>query len=248
MTLVYVIEDDTDQRRFLSSCLQQAGYSALEIGEPHAFFKKLNEIEPGIVLLDWNLPQIDGLTILRDLRKIFKQQMPVMMLSSRSAEEDIIIALNAGADDYIVKPVSPPVLLARLRALQRRTGARDEPRTTLSLGPFRLDYSAQSVMINQRSIALSGKEFDVLWKLIDAHDRFVSKTELTAAVWGNTETVSSHTLAQHMHSIRNKCSLAVVGFRIASVYGAGYRLESPRALSNSATDDGKPEDALELLP
>ena len=171
------------------------------------------------------LPEISGLQVLNRVRELLGHSTPVMMLTCMDSESMIVDALSAGADDFLVKPMSAAVLRARLEAHARRLRPVAAPVKALELGPYRLDFQTQSAHVAGERVVLTPKEFDVAWVLMNNPNRFISKAELVATIWGRLDNAAAHTIAQHMHALRKKLRMRNYGARICAVYGQGYRFE-----------------------
>jgi DNA-binding response OmpR family regulator len=227
----YLLEDDPAHAAHVIDSLASTDMEVLHFSRAGAFFDALAEATPHLIVLDWMLPDLDGYQVLRRVRERLGLRVPVVMLTSVDSEELVVGALEAGADDFLTKPVSRSVLRARLQAIVRRVAQLPTAyQGSLSFGSFRLDYAGQSVTVvdaPEERFALTPREFDLAWVLMNNPDRFMARSELLAAVWGKASDVAAHTLAQHVHAIRKKLGLARRNIRLVAVYGSGYRLESP---------------------
>lgn len=227
----YLLEDDPIHAAHLIDCLSGTEIEAEHFSKVGDFFEALNRSTPQLIVLDWMLPGLTGLQVLKRVRERFGLRIPIVMLTSVDSEELIVEALEAGADDFLTKPVARPVLRARLIALARRIAQVPAlHQESLSFGGFRLHYAGQSVIdvdAPDERFALTPREFDLVWLLMKNPDRFIPRAELLAAVWGKNHDVAAHTLAQHVHAVRKKLGLASRRIRLAAVYGSGYRIESP---------------------
>jgi DNA-binding response OmpR family regulator len=227
----FLLEDDPQHAAHLIDCLAATDIEISHFSTASAFFKGLAEATPQMIVLDWWLPDLNGFEVLRKVREHFGLRVPIVMLTSVDSEDLIVSALEAGADDFLTKPVARTILRARLQALARRIS--QVPviyRGRLTFGSFRLDYAGQSVVdvdAPEERFVLTPREFDLIWLLMNNPDRFIPRAELLAAVWGKASEVATHTLAQHVHAVRKKLGLARRGIRLVAVYGCGYRLELP---------------------
>ena len=224
----FLLEDDPVQAAHLVASLAPTSIDVHHFGRAGAFLEALATARPELIVLDWMLPDLSGYQVLLRVRERFGYAAQVVMLTSVDDEAMIVSALEAGADDFLTKPVAAAELRARLLALARRVAP---PAATVAktvvLGACRLDYATQRATVDGDAVTLSPREFDVAWLLLNNPDRFVSKTELIAGVWGRTNDIAAHTIAQHMHAIRKKLRFAAHGIRLVAVYGSGYRLEAP---------------------
>lgn len=227
----FLLEDDPEHAAHFMESLASTEFQVRHFSTAGSFFEALAQATPQLIVLDWMLPDLSGYQVLRRVRERFGLTMPIVMLTSVDSEARVIAALEAGADDFLTKPVARSVLRARLQAMARRIS--QAPATfsgSLSFGPYRLDYARQSVQLSdepETRFTLTPREFDLIWLLMNNPDRFVPRAELIAGVWGRSSEVAPHTLAQHVHALRKKLGLAQRNIRLAAVYGTGYRLESP---------------------
>jgi len=227
----FLLEDDPQHAAHVIDCLAATDIEMSHFTTAGAFFKGLAAATPQMIVLDWGIPDLSGFEVLLRVREHHGLRIPIVMLTSVDDEDLIVSALDAGADDFLTKPVARAILRARLQGIARRVA--QVPviyRGRLTFGPFCLDYAGQSVVdvdAPEERFALTPREFDLVWLLMNSPDRYVPRAELLAAVWGKTSEVAAHTLAQHVHAVRKKLGLARRGIRLAAVYGSGYRLESP---------------------
>jgi DNA-binding response OmpR family regulator len=185
-----------------------------------------------LVVLDWLLPGTDGVAICRRLRAQGRS-LPILMLTARSGELDRIRGLDAGADDYVAKPFSLQELKARVRAQLRRASAmRSGPAATaaqapLQCGALRIDLNARAVSLSQKSINLTGREFELLAHFVRHPGRAFTRTQLLAAVWGSGFEGYEHTVNSHINRLRSKIEATPAQPRfIVTVWGTGYRFDS----------------------
>ena len=179
-----------------------------------------------LLIMDWQLPDIDGLDALRQVRQQINWPIPVLFLTQRDDEEDIITALNTGADDYMVKPARPGELIARMNALLRRKG--EEPRTEeeSTHGPFIINHKKRSITLNGDSLSLTDKDFELTSFLFENKGRLLSRKYLLERVWGVQSDINTRTVDTHMSRLRRKLGIKPEnGFRIKTIYQHGYRLE-----------------------
>jgi two-component system OmpR family response regulator len=177
-----------------------------------------------VIVLDLMLPKVDGLTVLRGLRACGRTT-PVLVLTAKDAVADRIRGLDAGADDYLVKPFAFGEFLARVRALVRRVRRDFDP--VLRVGPLSLDQTTRRVRWDQALVDLSAREFAILQILMQHPDEVLSRTRIYEQVWNETMEIMSNVIDVHVNQIRKKLARAGAGNVIATVRGAGYRLEVP---------------------
>lgn len=228
MALIHLLEDDEIFAQSVQGVLQRRNHEVQYFTTPHAFFYQLTKQQPRCAIIDWMLPEMIGVDVVRRLRQQMGRNVGVIMLTAIDAEQNVVEALGAGADDYIVKPGTSAVLSARVDALLRRLG--EETATTakrIEIGPYVLDFTQQSVRVTGEPVELTPREFDLAWTLFCSPSRLFTKQELLAAIWGRNSEFGYHTIAQHVYSVRKKLALAEHGFKLLAVYASGYRLEWP---------------------
>lgn len=219
---VLIVEDDALLGDALRTGLGQAGFAADWVRDGEAALLALR-LEPyAALVLDLGLPRLSGLEVLRRLRAA-KSALPTLILTARDAIPDRIAGLDAGADDYLAKPVDLGELAARLRALTRRAVGQTAP--VLAIGPLRIDAAAHVVTHRGRSVELSAREFAVLNELACAAGRVLSREQLEQRVYARGEELGSNAIEVHVHHLRKKLGPEVV----VTVRGVGYLL--PRDLA-----------------
>lgn len=222
----FLLEDDPEHAAHVMASLASSHIRVRHFARSGLFCDALAIAPPRLVLLDWMLPDMSGIDVLRHVRERCGRALPVIMMTCVDDERMVVRALDAGADDFLVKPVPRAVLRARLEAFARRI----EPLPAaapqvVACGPYCLDFKAQAATLAGRAVALTPREFDLAWVLMCNPGRFISRAELAARVWAGAGEVANHTLAQHVHTLRKKLDFAAHGLRLAAVYGAGYRLD-----------------------
>ncbi len=219
---ILIVEDEPGIAALLRFSLQQAGF-ALEIVENAADAQ--NSIEAGLpqlVLLDWMLPDASGLMLLRSWRATARtMSLPVIMLTAKGMDEDKVIGLNAGADDYVTKPFSPRELIARIQALLRRQ-LRPAGLTLQSYGSISVDADRRLVTVNGQELALDQAEFKLLHFLVSHPDRIFSRAQLLDKVWGDHVFLEERTVDVHIMRLRK--SLGMAAGYVKTVRGVGYVL------------------------
>lgn len=225
---ILVVEDDPLLGEALGIGMRQRGFAADWVRDGIAAETALKTTAFSAVVLDLGLPRLSGLQLLRQRRNA-DDRTPILILTARDAVEERIHGLDAGADDYVVKPVDLDELAARLRALVRRSDG--DPRPLLRIGALSIDPAARLVEWHGTAVSLSPREFDLLLEFARAAGRWLSKEQLTERLYGWGEDVESNALEVHVHHLRRKLDPAL----IVTQRGVGYMLRSPQA---SAADAG----------
>jgi two-component system KDP operon response regulator KdpE len=198
---ILVVDDEPQIRRVLRATLTAEGYSVIEARDGMEALEKLRSARPDLILLDMNMPALDGLEACREIRG--SSQIPILMLTVRGAEKDKVRALDAGADDYVVKPFGIQELLARVRALLRRVSDNQEPRVVVS-GDLQLDFEKREILVRGEPVHLTPKEFAVLKELVTADGRPISHRRLLQSVWGPDYGEETESLRVVINQLRKK--------------------------------------------
>jgi DNA-binding response OmpR family regulator len=226
-TVVFLLEDDEPFAQHIADRLRMRGYVVRVFHEPHALFYEVTKEIPTLFIVDWMLPQMLGLDVVKRIRQKIGKSVAIMMLTQMDSEEHIVSALEAGADDFVVKPATGDEFCARVTAVVRRYLPKTEAIEKLVVGPYALVFDIQMITVQENPIDLAPKEFDLAWIFFANVGRLLSKSELLASVWGRHVEASDHTLTQHIYALRKKLALTDHKFRLTSVYGTGYRFEQP---------------------
>ncbi len=222
---ISVLEDDPDMRALIVEWLTHAGYSVHEFGTARDFMRILSRESFDLCLLDGNLPDVQGHEVLHWMRNDRRDASPVMFVTARDTEEDIVSALQGGADDYVVKPVRRAELVARVEAILRRTQPSTGGEEHVE-GPYTFDLRHKRVIVDGQPTELTDKEFDLALFLFRNLGRLVSRGHLLEAVWGRNPTVATRTVDTHVSRVRTKLQLRPeMGYRLTPTYNYGYRLE-----------------------
>ena len=220
---ILIVDDDRELRELIGFVLKSAGYPVVEAADGLEALRQYAAETPDLVLLDVNLPGIDGFEVCRRIRA--DSATPVMMLTVRGEEADQVRGLDLGADDYLPKPFSPRTLLARVRALLRRAGA--ERPAPLGAGAIVLDPDLQTVSVGgAAAVRLTNLEFRLLQLMVATPNRTVPPERLLRHVWGDRATGDRQLLKQLVHRVRQKVESDPADPRyLKTVSGVGYRLE-----------------------
>lgn len=218
---ILVIEDETKVARALAKGLGEQGYEAITALTGEEGFYQLSTSRFDLVILDLMLPGRDGLQVLQDLRAR-KDRTPVLILTARDAVEDRVTGLDAGADDYLVKPFAFAELLARIRVIERR-GNPDDP-YRLALADLAMDLANRSVTRAGRSIQLTGREFQILEYLLRSRSAIVTRAMLSRDIWGETGDVLNNSIDVYISHLRAKVDQFSERKLIHTIRGVGYRM------------------------
>ena len=221
MALIYIVEDDASIREIETIALKNSNYMVQAFERASVFYEKMEELLPDLILLDIMLPDEDGYRIVRRLRSNPKtRHIPVMMITAKTTEMDMVKGLDDGADDYIRKPFSVMELLSRVRALLRRTQEK-EPEQLL-VGKILLDNERHTVVAGERSVELTLKEYELLRYLMRNEDIVLPRESIMLSVWGVDFEGESRTVDMHIKTLRQK--LGEQGKQIRTVRGVGYAI------------------------
>jgi len=231
-TRILVVEDEPDIAALMKHALERGGELNVDIvGTGAAALKSVMEDPPGLVLLDLNLPFIDGLEVCRLLRgRAATAAVPIIMVTARTSESDRVSGLEQGADDYVTKPFSLRELVARVQAVLRRPHrslAQEAPSAYKAGGIF-IDFDAISVTVSGAPVKLTRREFELLRFLIENRNRVLSRDRLLERVWGLDRQVETRSVDVHVGRLRGK--LGPAGRQIETIIGMGYRfVETPES-------------------
>ena len=221
MALIYIVEDDASIREIETIALKNSNYMVRSFECAADFYKKTDEILPDLVLLDIMLPDQSGFEIVRKLRKESKtRRIPVIMVTAKTSEADMVKGLDDGADDYIRKPFSVLELLSRVKALLRRT--EEETADYLCTGGIELDHSRRLVYANGETVELTFKEYELLRYLMINEEIVLSRDSIMQSVWGADYGGETRTVDMHIKTLRRK--LGNCGSQIGTVRNVGYVL------------------------
>jgi DNA-binding response OmpR family regulator len=218
---ILVVEDDPDLRQVMCDYLAKEGYHVVGAADGDEGLRLWRERRPDLIVLDWMLPGASGLDVAHRVRR--EGATPIVMVTARGEEADMVIGLELGADDYLVKPVSLRLLLARVRAVLRRAHGFAEEDSVL-LGDLRLDLAAQRVSRNGAEVELTATEFKLLATLARSPDRVFSRLQLMEAALGDYYEGYERTIDSHVSHLRRKIGMPSL---IQTVHGSGYRLVPP---------------------
>lgn len=222
-----LLEDEPHLAQHVCEILESAGHTVSVFNNGADMVKAIGRDTIDLFVLDWRVPRMTGIEVLKHIREVRGLKEPVLFLTSRTDEQDITEALNAGADDYCSKPVRPQEFLARIRALLRRTyPEHNNEETTRTLLDYTFNKIDNSVSFAEQQIVLSEKEFKLALFLFENHERAVSRERLLQEIWGGAGDALSRSLDVHVSWLRKKLALAATSqtLRLKPIYGFGYRL------------------------
>ena len=220
--MIYLVEDDDSIRKLVIYTLQSQSFEAAGFDSSKPFYEAIQQKLPELVLLDIMLPDEDGISILKQLRSTpATAHLPVIMLTARDTEYDRVEGLDAGADDYISKPFGMMELIARIRAVLRRSNA-ENPLTAYQVGNLAVYRDRHEVLVAGEKIALTYKEFMLLQLMLENKERVMTREVLLDRIWGLGSERENRTLDVHIRTLRSK--LGPAGSYIQTVRGVGYRL------------------------
>ena len=223
--MIYLVEDDKSIRELLVYTLNNSGLPANGFEKPSEFYRELRADDADLIILDIMLPECDGLTMLKNLRADEKtKHIPVMMLTAKGSEYDKVVGLDMGADDYMTKPFGMMELIARVKALLRRTkeSGKNDNVNTLNIGCLSVIPSKYSVKVGGEKVVLTLKEFDLLCLLLQNKGTVFTRDKLLNKIWGYDFDGESRTVDVHVRTLRQK--LAEAGKYIETVRGIGYKI------------------------
>lgn len=224
MKIVF-LEDDEAFANELIATLQTAGHEVDFFVSGRECLKAINASQYDLAILDWEVPDMSGLEVLESM-KIKGSYPPVVFLTGRDAEEDVVAVIESGADDYIVKPTNPKVLIARINALYRRANPKAAELTIMHYGDLTVDFARRKFEFGGNLVKLTEKELDLAIYFFSQVGILLSRPHLTKVVWGTSPDIDTRTLDVHVSHLRSKLKLLPeFGLRLVSVYHQGYRLE-----------------------
>lgn len=219
-----IAEDDQDQQDLLRLWLEEANHTVAAYGTVAQYIDALKKERFDMLLIDWMLPDGTGADLLQWARGNLGWETPILVLTARDDEETVVSALQAGADDYVVKPPKPAELLARVAALGRRVRSGALP--VLRLGAFEIDIQRQRLSLDGEPVMLTQKEFDLSAYLFQNPGKLLSRDHLLNKIWGLNAEVDTRTVDTHVSRLRKKLGLdGSKGWKLVPVYGVGYRFE-----------------------
>ena len=220
---ILIVDDEAPIRQMVSLALERAGYVVLQAADASEALLVIHEQLPDLVLLDWMMPAMSGIELARRLRRDdYTRELPIILLTARGEEDDRIHGFDAGADDYITKPFSPRELLARIRAVLRRSIG-DDGEGVIEFQAMRLDGSSHRITIGDSPLKLGPTEFRLLQFFLSHPERVYSRGQLLDMVWGRGTFIEERTVDVHIRRLRKELEPSGYDRYIQTVRSAGYR-------------------------
>ena len=231
---IAILEDDPDQLALIKRWVSEDGHDVHPFQDGRETMKQAGRESFDLFILDWQVPDVSGTEVLQWLRANVSKKVPILFVTVRDSEQDIVFALENRADDYMIKPARQQELIARVHALLRRAYPREEDKQ-LSFPPFQIDTQRGEIRRDGAKIDLTPKEFDLAVVLFRNMGRLMSRGNLQEAVWGRSGDLATRTVDTHVSQVRKKLDLrSETGFRVVPVYNYGYRLEQIGASASGA--------------
>lgn len=224
--LITIVDDEEDIVELVSHHLKREGFKVKEFHNGRDFLSYIESVVPDLAVLDIMLPGIDGLEICRILKnRNTTRSIPIIMLTAKASEADVVVGLELGADDYIVKPFSPRELVARVKTVLRRTGVSEDVGNVIKIGPVVVNTEKYEVSVDSNKLNLTTTEFKILEVLAEGKGRVFTRDQLLKKkrLWGDDKLVYDRTIDVHIKNLREK--LGVAGSMIKTVRSIGYKLE-----------------------
>lgn len=220
--MIYILEDDDNIRKLIKYSLTSQGFEVEDFLLPSEFWKSLKNSKPDLLLLDVMLPEEDGISILKKLRTNPQTSaIPVIMLTAKDSEYDVVTGLDAGADDYVTKPFGMMALVSRIKAVLRRYEKPDSRKEILEAGGIKIDENQHTVFADGKQIFLTVKEFDLLVLLVKNRGNVLTRDYLLETVWELSTEIESRTVDVHIRTLRVK--LGILEKNIETIRGVGYK-------------------------
>lgn len=228
---IAILEDDPSHTELLTHWLKLAGHQAHAFEHGAQLLRMLEHETFDALLLDWNLPEISGIEVLREVRERLHYRIPIIFVTARDQEDDVVAALTTGADDFVSKPIRRLELLARLEALGRRAIGGPSVTEVFEVGPFRVDARSRRITRDNEPLELKGKDFDVAALLLRNVGQVLSRSYLLEKIWRAKAVPLSRSLDTHVSRVRIKLQLSREhGWHLVAVYRYGYRLDQLTSL------------------
>ncbi|MBL8512003.1 MAG: response regulator transcription factor [Betaproteobacteria bacterium] len=223
---IAMLEDDVDVGAAMQQWLMGAGHTVHHFTSGKAIVREAGRESFDLFILDWQVPDLSGAEVLAWLREKLQSTTPVLFVTGRDSEEDIVSILSAGADDYMVKPVRRMEMLARVEALLRRSRPKVGDTESIDIAPYHIDLANRVVKFNDEAVEMTDKEFELTVFFFRNMGKLLSRGHISESVWGRSSDVQSRTVDTHISRIRKKLDLGPAhGIRLTPIYNFGYRME-----------------------
>jgi phosphate regulon transcriptional regulator PhoB len=231
MKRILIIEDDPDIVELVRYNLSKEGYQVAAVGDGVTGLEKTRKSQPDLIVLDLMLPKLSGLEVCKEIRNdAALKQLPILMLTARGEEMDRVVGLEVGADDYVTKPFSPRELVARIRALLRRTEGAGSEERPIQIGNLQIDPSSYRVVRDGKPISLTALEFRLLYFLASKPNRVFTRDQLLDRVWGTERFVTPRSVDVYVRRLREKIEADPENpVYLKTLRGAGYLFQSSAA-------------------
>ncbi|WP_299508095.1 response regulator transcription factor [uncultured Roseobacter sp.] len=219
---ILIVDDDPGLRNVLTVALEREGYGVQTTANGRDAVTHVFREAPDLIVLDIGLPHLDGFAVCREVRT--RSEVPILFLTAREDEIDKVLGFEMGADDYVTKPFSPRELVARVKAILKRSGNDTQPAQHLTFGSITLGIAEKRCSVDGQPLALTATEFKMIELLMKSPGALVSRVSLIEAIWGPNSLVSDRTLDSHLRNLRKKLTSQGHGRLIETVHGQGVRL------------------------
>ena len=220
-TKILLVDDEEKMRKVIRIYLEKEGYTVEEAENGKKVLEEINVEEFSLIVLDVMMPEIDGWTICREIRK--KASIPIIMLTARGEEYDKLFGFELGVDDYVTKPFSPKELVARIKAVLKRSEINNNPKKVIKMGDLEIDIRGKQVFLDNKEVRLTPKEFELLFFFIHNPNLVCSREQLLNKVWGYDFFGDLRTVDTHVKQIREK--LGENKTYIKTIWGVGYKFK-----------------------
>lgn len=223
---IAALDDEICQLELIRHTMEGIGHECRVFEDPKALLRELRQQTYDLLILDWSLPDMEGPVVVRWLREELGSRLPVLFVTNRREEADMVEGLGAGADDFMVKPIRVGELQARVKALLRRAYPAQHE-TEIVFGAYRFIPTSHMLLVNDKPVELKHREYELALFLFQNLGRLLSREHLREAVWGASAETPSRSLDTHISRLRSKLDLRPTnGFLLSAIYGLGYRLEA----------------------
>lgn len=224
---IALLEDDPDQAKLTELWLSQSGHQILVFNNGRDIIRRTFTESFDLLILDWLVPGMSGIEVLLWVRENIDWPIPILFITQRDSETDVVTALEQGADDYMTKPIKRFEMLARINAISRRKGPVEDSSRVVEYHPYVIDRQHRHVAHDGNQVPLTDKEFDLALFLFRNSGRILSRGHILESVWGRSSAINTRTVDTHVSRLRRKLGLSPdsTGWRLISIYQHGYRLE-----------------------